>query len=54
MEAKVVEVIRCVSEMGTGKDGDPYRTIVFYWSKNGKLIASMDINDDPYSPLHPS
>jgi hypothetical protein len=51
MEARIVEMIRTVCTIGTGVDGDPVRTIACYWSKDGKLIAQININDDPYALL---
>lgn len=45
--ACIVEVIRVVQTKGKGTNDDPCRTEVTYWSKDGHLIARMDINDDP-------
>lgn len=50
--ACIMEVIRVVQTKGRGTDEDPYRTEVSYWSKDGHLIARMDINDDPCSQPH--
>lgn len=50
--AALVEVIRTTHMTGTGKDGDPTRVEVAYWSTDGRLIAKMDINDDPYWQRH--
>lgn len=47
----IVSVIRSVRTVGTGVPDDPVRTIVQYWSLNGELLAELDFNDDPYSPL---
>ena len=51
-QAQMVEVIRIVRTVGTGSDEDPIRKLTSYWTPNGKKIAEMDFNDDPYSPLH--
>lgn len=45
--AYIVEVIRVEQTKGKGTHEDPMRTEVTYWSKDGQLIARMDINDDP-------
>lgn len=47
----IVSVIRSVRIVGAGVPEDPTRTIVQYWSLNGELLAELDFNDDPYSPL---
>lgn len=50
-EARIVEVIRTVHEAGVGTADDPVRVEVGYWTKDGVLIARMNINDDPMNPL---
>ena len=50
-EARIVEVIRTVHETGVGTAEDPVRVEVGYWTRDGVLIARMDLNDDPMSPL---
>lgn len=52
--AEIVEVIRSVHQYGTGERDDPVRLESRYWTKEGKLIVGMDLNDDPMNPLHPS
>lgn len=47
----VVNVIRSVHPVGTGTPDDPIRMVVQYWSFGGDLLAELDFNDDPYSPL---
>ena len=46
--ACIVEVIRVEHTKGKGTCEDPVRTEVTYWSKDGRLITRIDINDDPY------
>lgn len=48
MLTKVVEMIRMERRIGNGTEEYPFRVVVGYWMKNGKLIAEYDINDDPY------
>ncbi len=54
MKAEITEIIRVECTVGTGTKEDPMRTEVGYFSKDGKPIAIMDINDDPCSPLRQS
>lgn len=48
--AEEVRVIRTVCRIGDGTPDDPMRMVVSYWTLDGKLIAEMSVNDDPYSP----
>ena len=41
-EAEKIEVIRTKNTEGTGRPGDPVRTIVRYWELDGRLIAEED------------
>lgn len=50
--AEEVRVIRTVCRIGDGTPDDPMRMVVSYWTLDGKLIAEMSVNDDPYSPPH--
>lgn len=49
--AQIVKVIRTVHTYGKGTPDDPYRLTAKYWTKEGRLIAEHDINDDPMNPL---
>lgn len=40
--ARVVEVIETTSLRGSGTQGDPYRSVVQYWSRDGELLAERD------------
>lgn len=40
--AKIIEVIRVVSTIGTGTEKDPVRLIFQYWTLDGKLLTSKD------------
>ena len=48
--ARIVEVIRHVETVGKGIPEDPMRYEATYWTKDGQLIARMDVNDDPLWP----
>lgn len=37
-KAEVVEVIKVLSTRGNGKD-EPFKEVVQYWTKDGKLIS---------------
>lgn len=50
--AEEVRVIRTVCRIGDGTPDDPMRMVASYWTLDGKLIAEMSVNDDPYSPPH--
>ncbi len=40
--AKLIEVIVTHSLRGSGKDEDPIRLVMEYWSKDGKLLCEHD------------
>lgn len=40
--AKVIEVIKTQSVIGSGVAADPYRIIIQYWSFDGRLLAECD------------
>lgn len=39
---KIVKVIRVIKTIGTGRKENPVRTIIQYWTLNGKLITTID------------
>ncbi len=39
---EVVEAIKTRTVVGVGTEEDPVRTVVQYWDKEGKLIATED------------
>ena len=43
--AKIVQVIRTESVIGTGKENDPVRSVVQFWTPKGVLIATTASND---------
>lgn len=43
-EIKVIEVQYCAGE---GIPGDPFRSVMQYWSAEGKLLATCDEWSDP-------
>lgn len=47
----MVEVIRTVHVEGAGTADNPLKLEVSYWTKDGKLLVRVDINDDPMNPL---
>lgn len=49
--AEVIEVIRTVHVYGNGTPEDPMRAEARYWTLEGDLLAKIDINEDPLSPL---
>lgn len=42
LKAEVIQVIEVHSQIGVGQDGDPVRTLISYWTLNGKLLAQID------------
>lgn len=43
--ARVVQVIRTESVIGTGEEGDPCRRVVEYFTFKGKKIGTVDAQD---------
>lgn len=39
---KVVRVIKTIKKVGDGTEKNPVRTVIQYWSLNGKLLITMD------------
>jgi hypothetical protein len=42
VSARVIKVIEVHASRGRGAEGDPYRTVVQYWSEDGELLAERD------------
>jgi hypothetical protein len=40
--AKLIEVIEVHTSKGKGVEGDPFRLLIQYWSKDGELLAEKD------------
>lgn len=54
ISAEASTVIRIVSKEGTGRESDPVRNVVSWWTMDGKLIGREDpIDENPTAPLHP-
>lgn len=41
-EVQVVQVIRTLTVIGTGTDGDPVRGVWQYWTMEGELLSTSD------------
>ena len=39
--ARLIEVIETEDRRGDGTEGNPFRRIIQYWSKDGKLLIEM-------------
>ena len=42
LSAEVIQVIKTVSRVGRGIDGDPVRHVIQYWSFDGQELAEND------------
>lgn len=43
--AKIISIIETKSFKGAGTTNDPVRTVIKYWTLDGKLIAEKDTSD---------
>ena len=41
-EVSFIQVVKVRSVFGAGIEDDPFRTIIQYWSLEGKLLATSD------------
>ncbi len=41
-KTKLVKVIKVIKTIGNGTEKNPVRTVIQYWSLNGKLLVTMD------------
>lgn len=49
--SKLIEVIETKAVVGKGTSEDPVRTVVSYWTKDGKLLTVKDPQEDNTSTI---
>ena len=52
-KAETVTVIKTVTVVGTGTEGDPVREVIQYWSHDGELIGTKQDTNSRHSEALP-